>query len=104
MNTQGQDNRPHGFVAGLLTGALIGGGLAVWFTPRLAAELRRRATDAARDASVRIGEAVDELTRKSEDARDDVADAVANGARAVGRYAKAAKTERVAHMRKRSAL
>jgi gas vesicle protein len=90
-----------------LTGTFVGAGLALWFAPRMASELRERVTDSARDlgrqasehyeqASSRVGEAVGNLTRKGQDLRDDVADAVARGAHEVERYATAAKTDRVA--------
>jgi gas vesicle protein len=114
MNAQTQEHRDHSFVIGLLTGTVIGAGLAMWFAPRSASELRKRVTDSARNlgervseqyeqASTRVGEAVDELTRKGQDVRDDVADAVARGAHEVERYATAARTDRVAEVRKHSA-
>ncbi len=128
MNGHTQDHRDYGFVIGLLTGTFVGAGLAMWLTPRSASELRKRMTDSARSlgtkaseqyqqASTRVGEAVDELTRRGQDVRDDVADAVARGAHEVERgaheveraaheverYATAAKSDRVAETRKRSA-
>jgi gas vesicle protein len=101
---QQQNGRPaYGFGLGLLTGACVGAGLALWFAPRLASELRARVTDPAKgigqriadrydQVSTRLGQAADEVTRKGQDVRDDVADAVAHGAHQVERYAKAAKT------------
>ena len=128
MNAHTQEHRDYGFVIGLLTGTFVGAGLAMWLAPRSASELRRRMTDSARSlgtraseqcqqASTRVGEAVDELTRRGQDVRDDVADAVARGAHEVERgaheveraaheverYATAAKSDRVADNRKRSA-
>jgi hypothetical protein len=61
-----------------------------------AMRLRKRASEQYQQASTGVGEAVDELTRKGRDARDDVADAVARGAHEVERYATAAKTDSVA--------
>ena len=69
----------------------------------MTAEIRQRATDSTkslgqrasehyRQAGVRLGEAVDELTRKGQDIRDEVAEAVAHGAHAVERAATAAKS------------
>jgi len=95
--------RDYGFAIGLLTGTFVGAGLALWFSPRLAAELRERVTGAARDlgqrvsdrydqVSTRIANAATEVTRQGRDVRDDVADAVAHGAHEVERFAKAAKT------------
>jgi gas vesicle protein len=110
MNTQPQGPRAFGFVIGLLTGTCVGAGLAMWLAPRSASglrrmtdsvrRLRRRASDEYQQASTRIGETVDDLTRKVQDVRDDVADAVASGAREVERYATAAKTNSFADTRK----
>ena len=114
MNADTQERRDYGFVIGLLTGTFVGVGLAMWLAPRLASELRERVTESARDlgqraseryeqASARVGEAVDELTRKGQDVRDDVAEAVARGAHEVERYATAAKSGRVTEATKHSA-
>ena len=107
MTLQTQERRSHGFAIGLLTGTFVGAGLAMWLAPRIASELRERVTDSAKglglqaseqyeQASSRLGEAVSELTRKGQDVRDDVADAVARSAHEVERYAIAAKSDRVA--------
>jgi gas vesicle protein len=113
MNTQTQEHRDHGFAIGLLTGTFVGAGLAIWLAPRVAAELRERMSDSARSlgkrasdqyqqASTRVGEVVDELARKGQGVRDDVAGAVARGAHEVARgaheverYATAAKSDRI---------
>jgi gas vesicle protein len=110
MNAPHQDPRveehPHyGFVIGLAAGTIVGAGLALWLAPRLASELRQRATDSARDlgqkvsgqyhrASDRVGAAVEDLTRKTDDVRDGVADAVVRGAQEVERLAVAARSDR----------
>lgn len=114
MTTRTHDTRDPGFALGLLTGAVVGAGLAMWFAPRLASELRERVTDSARhlgqraserlqQASARMGETVDELARRGQGVRDDVAGAmargaheVARGAHEVERYATAAGSGRVA--------
>jgi gas vesicle protein len=107
MTVQTQQRRSPGFAIGLLTGTFVGAGLAMWLAPRLASELRQRMTESAKglgvqaseqfeQASSRVGEAVSELTRKGQDVRDEVADAVARGAHEVERYAIAAKSDRVA--------
>jgi len=94
------DKQNHGFVAGLLTGACVGAGLALWFAPQSAAELRGRVTDAGRRfrqrasdeyhlAGARAGEAVEDLTRTGTTVRDDVAHAVARSAHEVERFATA---------------
>ena len=106
-----REPRDYRFVFGLLTGTVVGAGLAMWFAPRLASEVRERLTDSARrfgqraadryqQASSRVGDAVDELTRKGQGVRDDVAGAVARGAHEVERVATAAMTDRVTDARK----
>ena len=103
MNEPLDRSREPGFGLGLLMGACVGAGLALWLAPRMAAEIRQRATDSAkglgqrasehyRQAGVHLGEAVDELTRKGQGIRDGVAEAVAHGAHAVERAATAAKS------------
>lgn len=114
MEERTQEHRDYGFIIGLLTGTFIGAGLAVWLLPRSASELRHRMSDSARSlgqrasdqyqkASARAGEALDELTRKGQGVRDDVAKAVARGAHEVERFATAAQTDRVAETQKDSA-
>jgi gas vesicle protein len=111
MSEYSQDGH-RGFVVGLLTGTFIGAGLMMWLAPKMAAELRQRLADSAKDlgtrasrqyeqAAARVGETVDEITRKGQGVRDDVADAVARGAHEaargaheVERYATAAKSNR----------
>ena len=108
MNTRIQDNNTsHGssFLMGLITGA-IGAGLAIYFAPRLALELRQRVTDSTTDlrnaaaeglqnvatrvAGVvdRVADVADDVTRSGQAVRDDVADAVGRGAHEVGRGAR----------------
>jgi gas vesicle protein len=110
MNAHPQERRNYGFVIGLCAGTVAGAGLAMWFAPRMASELRERVTGSARSlgeraseqyqqASTRVGKAVGELTRKGQGARDDVAEAVASGARELERFAKAAKSRRVGDAR-----
>jgi gas vesicle protein len=101
MNTHTQEHRDYGFMIGLLTGTCVGAGLAMWLVPRAGSELRQRVTDSAR--SLGVGEAVDELTRKGQGVRDDVAEAVARGAHEVERYATAAKSDRGNGARKHAA-
>ena len=98
-------SRGPGFLAGVVTGACLGAGLAVWLAPRVSSEIRQRLTDSARDVrdragdvfqrgSERVGSAVGAATRTGQTVRDDVAESVARGAREVERYATAAKTDR----------
>ena len=73
MKAPRQDHRGYGFVLGLAAGTLAGAALAMWFAPR-ASELGERIADSARsvrrqapeqyqEASARVGDAVDVLTR-----------------------------------------
>ena len=114
MTTETEHRRDHSFLIGLLTGTFVGAGLALWLSPRAAAELRQRVTDTTRDlgdrvseryqqVSTRVVDAVDDLTKKGQSVRDDVADAVAHGAHEVERFATAAKTDRPTDARKHSA-
>lgn len=102
MNAQTQEHGNYGFILGLAAGTVVGAGLAMWLAPRAAAELRQRVTDSARslgkrasdsyrEASTRVGDVVDDLTRKGQGVRDEVADAVVRGAHEVERYATAVK-------------
>jgi len=103
MDTQTEGHRDYGFVIGLVTGTLVGAGLAMWLAPRAASELRERMTDSARSlgekaserlqhVNTRVGEAVDELARTGQGAREQVADAVARGAHQVERFATAVRS------------
>jgi len=103
MNEHTEARRDYGFVIGLLTGTVVGAGLTMWLAPHVAAEVRERMTDSARglreraseqlqQASTRVGEAVDELARAGQGAREHVADAVARGAHEVERYAAAVRS------------
>jgi gas vesicle protein len=113
MTPDTQNRRDHGFLIGLMTGTVVGAGLAIWLAPRVAG-LRQRVTDSARElsnrasegyqqVSARVDEAVDDLTKKGQSVRDDMADAVVRGAHEVERIATAAKTDRVPETRKHSA-
>ncbi|HEY6210900.1 MAG TPA: YtxH domain-containing protein [Vicinamibacterales bacterium] len=97
MNAPIQERRNYGFAIGLMTGTLVGAGLALLFAPRVSA-LRNRLTESAKSlgqqASARVGETVDTLTHKAQDVRDDVAEVVVRGAREVERFATAAKSGR----------
>ncbi len=104
MDTQTQEHRSYGFVVGLVTGACVGAGLALWLAPRGAAELGKRLTDSARnlgeraserlhEVNARVGEAVDGLTRTGQGVRDEVAGVVAGSAREVERFATASSTQ-----------
>ena len=109
MNTSIQDNntkRGGSFLMGLITGSAMGAALAIYFSPRLALELRQRVADsttglrnaasdrfqgvATRVADVveRVADVADDVSRRGQAARDDVADAVARGAHEVGRGAR----------------
>jgi gas vesicle protein len=93
----------YGFAMGLIAGGVVGAALGMFFAPRAAVELRKRAADSARSlgsaasdkyhqAAARAGDAVDEIAKKGQGLRDDLADAVVRGAKDVERYAEHAKT------------
>jgi hypothetical protein len=79
--------RDYGFVLGLLTGTVVGAGLAVWLAPGAAGEVRTKVTDTAE----RIGS---ELGRRGENLRDRVVVAAARGAREVEKFATDAASDR----------
>jgi len=104
MESNSQQSPGLAFVCGLMAGTLVGAGLTLWLTPGSAAELRDQVTDNAKalgkrasdgydEASGRVGNAVDELARKGNRVRDDVAESVVRGAHEVERFAVAAKSE-----------
>ena len=82
MDAETQKPRAHRFTVGLVTGAVVGVGLAMWLGPRVARSTRR------------FGQALSKLVSQGQDVRDDAADAVARGAHQVERYATAAKRHR----------
>jgi gas vesicle protein len=103
-DTSTQEHRDYGPVIGLIVGTFVGAGLALWFAPRTAEELRqrmnesttrlsKRASGTYQQASAGVRETVAELTRKGRAARDGVADAVARGAHEVERSAASLKGE-----------
>lgn len=89
MQQPREHQRDYSFVAGLVTGTVVGAGLALWLTPGSAAEARDRVTDSARRVA-------DELARKGSEARNRVAETVARGAHEVERYATASTGDRAA--------
>jgi gas vesicle protein len=103
MSEHNEARRDYSFVIGLLMGTVVGAGVTMWLAPRVAAEVRDRMSDSARalrerasehvqQAGSRVGEAVDELTRAGQGAREQVADAVARGAHQVERFATAVRS------------
>ncbi len=87
MNETTPSAGDHRFVLGLFTGTFVGAGLAMWLAPR--------ASEKYEQASARLGKAVGDLTERGLDVRDDIASAVAHGAREVERVATAATRRRV---------
>lgn len=95
--------RNYGFALGIMAGTIVGAGLMMWLAPGVAGEVRKRVTDSAkglanrtseqyRQVGDRVGTAIDDLTRKGQSVRDDMADVVVHGAQAVERFATVAKT------------
>lgn len=106
MDEHAHQNHDYRFLTGLVVGGVVGAGLAMLLAPRSTSEIRARAIDSAKslgDAAseqyrrtrLRVSDAVDDLTRKGQEARDSVCDAVAHGAQEVERYATDAKTHEV---------
>ena len=111
-STQEQTHTGRGFTFGLMAGTCVGAGLAMWFAPRAAAELRHRvaasfktlsdrASAGCEDGSARVGAAVDTILRQGDAVRDEVAESVARGAHEVAlgaheveRFARASKSGR----------
>ena len=104
MQSHSQQSRGLGFTFGLMAGTLVGAGLTLWLTSDSASELRDRATGTAKalgkraaagydEAVGQVGNAVDELARKGNRVRDDVAASVGRGAHEVERFAMAVKSE-----------
>jgi gas vesicle protein len=104
MNTRVENEKGGQFLPGLLTGGVIGAAVAIAFAPRLGSELRARLTGAAadvsdaasrryRDASTRVAAAVDGATARGQAVRDDMAEVVVRGARAVEQFATASKSD-----------
>jgi gas vesicle protein len=114
MNSDMRASQPYGFALGLLTGTVIGAGLAMWLAPRAVAELRERVIDSAKNLGKRVGEhreqvttyveeTAEELSRRGQVVRDNIAEAVAHHAHEVEAYATASRTDRGTGARKRSA-
>lgn len=101
-----REPRNYGYLVGLAAGTMVGAGLMMWLAPRSASELRDRVRGSARalgrtasrqagQASALVGAAVSQATRTGQGVRDDIAGAVARGAREVERLATAARTDHV---------
>lgn len=95
-------NRDNTLLIGLLAGAAVGAGLAFWLAPQAAGMRKRlgggvrdladRAREAYEGATARVGDTTDDLTKKGQQLRNDVANSVASGAHEVERMAKAARS------------
>src|SRR5437763_7098000 len=103
MTIRAENNNAH-FFLGLVTGSVLGAGLAIAFAPKLAAELRERVTAAAGDLgdtaskryqemSARVVGNVEAVTARGQAVRDEVADVVVRGARSVEQFAAASKSD-----------
>src|ERR1051325_3827589 len=104
MESSSERSGSYPFFLGVMTGTVVGAGLALWLTPGSVDELRDRVTGSVRplgqrasagydEARGRVGTAVNELARKGNLVRDDVADSVVRGAHEVERFAVAAKSD-----------
>lgn len=99
MTVENHDRRDYRFLIGVITGVIAGAGLAMWLAPRAGAELRQRLADSAKGlgdrasegyqgVSARVGDVVEDLTKKSNSLRDDMADAVVRGAKDMAKVIK----------------
>jgi gas vesicle protein len=102
MDTRSEYSGSNRFLIGFIAGGAVGAALAMFCAPRVA-DLRRRvsastadlgdnATRTYRDVSARVTGAVDGLRAKGQSVKNDVADAVVEGARHVEQLAMAAKS------------
>src|SRR4051812_8231817 len=98
------ENNQGNFFLGLVTGSVLGAGLAIAFAPKLTAELRERVTAAAVDLgdtaskryqemSARVVGNVEAVTARGQAVRDEAADLVIRGARSVEQFAAASKSD-----------
>ena len=98
MNRHSQENDHPGFLFGLVTGAALGAGLAMYFAPKIGSEIRKRVAASAKDlgdtaseyyeqVSTRVADAAEELTSRGQKVRDAAGDVVARGAHEVARGA-----------------
>jgi gas vesicle protein len=94
MSRHSQEDQYPGFLFGLVTGAALGAGLAMYFAPKMGSEIRDRVRASARDlgataseyydqVSSRVSGAVDDLTSRGQKARNAAADVVSRGAHEV---------------------
>jgi gas vesicle protein len=99
MNDEHQNHRYPGFFLGLLTGVTVGAAVAAYLSPTIGREVRKRVAASAKDlgktvsgyyeqASAGVVDAVEDLTTKSQRARNAAADVVARGAHEVARGAR----------------
>jgi gas vesicle protein len=102
MDTCSESSGSNRFLIGFIVGGAIGAALAIVCAPRVGdlrrrmsestADLGDRATRTYQDVSAHVTGAVDGLAAKGKSVRDDVADAVVDGARYVEQFAMAAKS------------
>ena len=99
MNKYEQESHYPGFVFGLMAGAALGAGVAMYFAPKLRAEIRKRVVASAKnlgdtaseyceDVNIRVNDAVEDVAARGQKARDAAADVVARGAQGVARGAR----------------
>jgi gas vesicle protein len=106
MNAHTREYPDYGFLIGLVAGTFVGAGLVMWLAPRSASDLGERMRDSARSlgeqasagyrqATARVGEVAEELTRKGHHLLDHAAESVARVANEMEAPATAARSDRL---------
>ena len=94
MNSHPEKSHYPGFLFGLVAGAALGAGLAMYFAPTIGSKLRKRVAASAKDlgdtaseyyeqVSTHVVDAVEELTGRGQKVRDTAAGVVVRGAHEV---------------------
>jgi gas vesicle protein len=105
MTADTLDRRDDTFWIGLVMGTFVAAGVAMWLLPRAGADLRQRVAESARElgtfasgryrqASTRVGQAVDDLMQTGQNLRHDVARTIVRGGQQIERIGTAIDAKR----------
>jgi len=86
-DSDSEDGSGAAFFSGLLTGAVIGAGLALWFAPRSGAEFRGQVSESARAAADAVSKTVDGLTESGREVYDKARDVASRAGAEIDRMA-----------------